>query len=312
MSGGVSRRRPPGLALPDRAELAVLVRSAREGSVEVSEGLQGVWWVVSRRGRARGCNEDAVGVDQSGIFGIFDGHGGRRASEFASEHLIKHFETLSHGGEDLGEALRQAFMKTDEDFYHGGGSARERYVGTTAIAAVLRDGKLLVGHVGDSRAVLSAKGHAVELSRDHVTSREDELLRVESNGGVVISNRVNGVLEVTRAIGDHPVKSCVIADPEVLEMDVREEYELLLLATDGLWKCMSNQEAIEMALRHGHDVRAAAHSLVEEAQRRGSDDDVSVLVLSLVGFHHGADINAEVTSPFPPPPMSARSNAPET
>ncbi|KAJ8901550.1 hypothetical protein NDN08_003759 [Rhodosorus marinus] len=283
----MEKRRPPGLTLPDRGEFAVLVRSAREGRdcAELSEGADGVWWVVSRQGRSRSFNEDAVGiVDGKGVFAVFDGHGGRKASQFASEHLIRHFEALSHGEVDMQEALKQAFVKTDEEFYNGSGSAREKYVGTTAIAAVLRNGKLVVGHVGDSRAVLASNGKAVELSRDHVTSRADELNRVRANGGYILGDRVNGVLKVTRAIGDHPAKSFIIAEPEVLEMEIADCFQYLIIASDGLWQHFTNEQAVEFACKYGNDVKTAAQMLVEEAQTRGSCDDISVLVLSLENF----------------------------
>lgn len=153
--------------------------------------------------------------------------------------------------------------------------------GTTAVAAYIRGGRLWVANVGDSRAVLCRGGVAVPMSEDHRPDRESEQQRIEHKGGTVLhmgSWRVEGVLAVTRAIGDKDLKKCVTADPFIRDVELQEDDEVLVLATDGLWDFMSNQEVVDVARLHA-DPSVAAKALVDEAMTRGSGDNVTVLVV---------------------------------
>ena len=92
--------------------------------------------------------------------------------------------------------------------------------GTTATVCLLRQNhELVIGHVGDSVAILCRDGHAIRLTKDHHLDNLEEEERVKSTGTPIICNsrgrpRVNGRLDMTRSIGDLDLKSCgVIAEP---------------------------------------------------------------------------------------------------
>lgn len=87
-------------------------------------------------------------------------------------------------------------------------------------------------------------------------------------------------LAMSRAFGDRSIKEHISADPDVAIEDVGEGAELVVLASDGLWKVMSNQEAVDQ-VRDARDARKAAARLVDEAVRRGSKDDISCIVVRL-------------------------------
>lgn len=213
-------------------------------------------------------------------YGVFDGHGGRRAADFAAQHLYEYIASNECFDTDVAEAVGSAFLKADKMFVELA-EKQEMRDGTTAVAAYIRGGKLWVANVGDSRAVLSRKGVAKALSEDHRPNIESEQHRIESRGGTVFhmgSWRVEGVLAVTRAIGDKDLKKCVTAHPHIVQLDLSAGDELLVLATDGLWDVMSNQEVVDEALRHD-DPSVAASALVREALARGSSDNISVLVV---------------------------------
>ncbi|CAL5192337.1 unnamed protein product [Lathyrus oleraceus] len=78
--------------------------------------------------------------------------------------------------------------------------------GSTACVAVIRNNQLLVGNAGDSRCVISRKGQAYNLSRDHKPDLEIEKERISKAGGFIHAGRVNGSLNLTRAIGDMEFK----------------------------------------------------------------------------------------------------------
>lgn len=196
--------------------------------------------------------------------------------------LLAHFD----------KALHEAFLKTDEEFSHQDNAA---LVGTTAVVALVGSRQLYIGNCGDSRAVICRVGVAIALTEDHKAGREDETARVEAAGGQILfwnGVRVMGVLAVSRAIGDHCLRPFVIAQPEVTIIGRHAADELLMLASDGLWDVLSNQEACSLARRclrrarhRGASRHSAAHIaatvLTRAALDRGSRDNVTVVVIDL-------------------------------
>jgi len=96
--------------------------------------------------------------------------------------------------------------------------------------------------------------------------------------------RVEGVLAVTRAIGDRRLKKYVSAVPEIKRRKIQEGDQFLILATDGVWDVLSSQEACEVVLTSGGDVREAARKLTTTAFNRGSLDNITSLVIDLRQF----------------------------
>ena len=94
--------------------------------------------------------------------------------------------------------------------------------------------------------------------------------------------RVDAQLAMSRAFGDRKLKEHISADPDVTIEDVGDDTEFVVLASDGLWKVMSNQEAVdEVRAATRDDARRAAARLADEAVARGSKDDVACVVVRL-------------------------------
>ena len=140
------------------------------------------------------------------LFGVFDGHGGKEVAKYASESLHKVFlnqDEFYKGQYDL--ALKAAFLKLDYDIKYTANLAC-RLCGSTAVVCLLVDKVVYCANVGDSRAVLCRNGKAVDLSRDHKPRIAAERTRIERAGGKVHQNRVNGLLSMSRALGDYEFK----------------------------------------------------------------------------------------------------------
>lgn len=171
-----------------------------------------------------------------------------------------------------------------------------RACGTTATVVALVGDQFSVAHVGDSRAVLSNQNGAItRLFEDHKPGRRDEMERIESAGGLVVkvsgTFRVNGVLAVSRAIGDVELKKYVISKPDVRSFSLSGEEEFLIMASDGLWDHVTDAESVQLVrdailLGSGEDglEEKAAKLLVQSAWDRGSNDDVSVIVVNLLKY----------------------------
>lgn len=127
--------------------------------------------------------------------------------------------------------------------------------GCTAVVAVLRGNQLYVANAGDSRCVLSREGRAIPLSADHKPEDEPEEKRILNAGGVVTGDgRVNGGLNLSRAIGDHaykqnrqlgPKEQMITALPDIQMVNLEAGDEFFVLACDGIWNSKTNQEVVD-------------------------------------------------------------------
>eukprot|EP00898_Chlorokybus_atmophyticus_P005549 jgi/Chlat1/5996/Chrsp4S06192 len=220
-------------------------------------------------------------------FGVFDGHGGACAAQYARDHLLMNILAESHFPSSA--ALRAAFLATDAGLHSRFVAGHEREdSGTTAIVALILGRTLVLANLGDCRGVLSSKGKAVELTVDQKPETAAEYKRICAAGGRVEFGQVNGLLGVARALGDWHVKGKdgsegpLSAVPEVSYRQLLDEDEFLILGCDGLWDVFSNENAVEFATRqlqiHNDPVRCS-QALVEEAIRRDSTDNVSVITI---------------------------------
>jgi len=189
-------------------------------------------------------------------------------------------------------ALRDAFIRTDEEFSKDGTAG---LVGSTAVVALVGTHRVWIANCGDSRAVLSRNGRAIQVTDDHKPEREDEAERVEKAGGQVLywnGHRVMGVLAMSRAIGDHCLRPYVIPEPEITVFARHAKDDIMLLASDGLWDVMTNQEATDLANRsikraltkgasRKASARVAATVLTKAAVDRGSRDNITVVIIDL-------------------------------
>lgn len=137
---------------------------------------------------------------------------------------------------------------------------------------------LYTANVGDARAVLSRGGRAVRLTYDHKGSDLQEAIRIKDAGGFVMDDRVNGVLAVTRSLGDNSMKDFVVGKPYTTETALGDEDSFLIIACDGLWDVTSDQEAVDL-IQHVEDAQEAARVLLKHALSNFSTDNVSVMVI---------------------------------
>lgn len=116
-------------------------------------------------------------ISLQAFFGIFDGHGGTKASEFAAHNLEKNVldEVLRRDESDIEEAVKCGYLNTDSDF-----SKEDLNGGSCCVTALIKNGNLVVSNAGDCRAVISRGGIAEALTSDHRPSREDERDRIET------------------------------------------------------------------------------------------------------------------------------------
>ena len=156
---------------------------------------------------------------------------------------------------------------------------------------------MFTANVGDSRSLLRSGQSTVALTMDHKPTVAEEERRIRDAGGFVVMGRVMGKLAVARALGDPDFKLAssallsefgvkdpvVTAMPDTTSRKILEEDKFLVLACDGLFDVMRNEEVtafISMRLELGETLDEIARALVTEAIRnRGSTDNVTAMIV---------------------------------
>ncbi|CAN6653970.1 protein phosphatase 2C homolog 1 [Trichomonascus vanleenenianus] len=221
-------------------------------------------------------------------FAVFDGHAGPMAAKWCAQHL---HEIIARNLEEYGAQwqvpviLAMSFEEADRELCQ---LPNYDNSGCTAAVALIRTDRtgrrVYTANVGDARVVLSHNGSVQRLSCDHKPSDPKEIERIEKSGGILVNHRVNGILAVTRAIGDVLMKDQVCSRPYTLETHLSDpEDEFLIIACDGLWDVCGDQDAVNF-VRTFNEPSKAAKSLVKHALRLGSTDNVTCLVVQLSDY----------------------------
>ena len=177
----------------------------------------------------RTANEDRVvvvpcvnGNSRHNLYGVFDGHGGDKAAEFCSTEIprLVRDAVLQRGGElselDALDVFHDAFLQADKQLAENGVLDQ----GTTACTVFVSGDVIYTASTGDSQAVLSRAGMPVMLHQVHKVSDARERKRITASGGSIETvngvERVNGILNMSRSLGDQTFKSAgIICDPSV-------------------------------------------------------------------------------------------------
>jgi len=245
----------------------------------------------------RPTNEDKHNIivnNKIKLFGIYDGHGGTHVSAFlekyipefyCSSKLTPPFEKELH--EDIFDFIQKKVLSTKKGFSSGS---------TCCIAIIYNDTKsneqiLNVINVGDSRACIVKKDNTVkQITVDHKPDEEKEKTRIEKTGGEVYVDTEGitrvGDLSLSRAIGDGDQLPHVTHKPDIFYKKLNKT-KYIVLACDGLWDVILNDELgvlidqFKQNMLNNKTTLNPAKSLAELAITRGSNDNVSVIIVDL-------------------------------
>lgn len=224
-------------------------------------------------GIVRKDNEDSL-IAAAPLFAVADGMGGHAAGEVASEIAISVLAEHAPPYADA-EALGQAVVEANRAVMQAAQERRNRKgMGTTLTAAILEGERLIIAHVGDSRAYLFHQGKLQQITRDHSLMAD----MIEAGQLTSLEARYHPKRSViTRALGSDPR---MLAD--IYEINVKAG-DRLLLCTDGLSSMVVDEEIGEM-LAQETDPQRCADKLVDEAIAAGGNDNITVVVVEIPGF----------------------------
>jgi len=250
--------------------------------------MKTIYQAVTDVGRKRKGNEDSHFVNpEQRLYVVADGMGGHAAGEVASRiavDSINEFVCLTSGDEEItwpfglddsisydGNRLKTAVRYANRKVLEATRECAEYEGMATTVAALLIDGDTAnLAHVGDSRIYLVRAGHLRQLTSDHSWVNE------QLQSGVLTAEqaRTHPLRNVvTRALGGRPD----------LQVDVQlypiEPGDVLLLCSDGLTTMLSDEEIAELVVEAGGDVTRAADALVAEANARGGEDNITVVLV---------------------------------
>eukprot|EP00002_Diphylleia_rotans_P021656 TRINITY_DN4220_c0_g1_i2.p1 TRINITY_DN4220_c0_g1~~TRINITY_DN4220_c0_g1_i2.p1 ORF type:complete len:658 (-),score=88.34 TRINITY_DN4220_c0_g1_i2:398-2371(-) len=230
-------------------------------------------------------------------FGVFDGHGGRECAVYAARSSGVGVRSLLQAGTEGQTAVAEALLQTERNLLHARVPA-----GTCALMVHLALGRIHVAGVGDSLLVASdvapgaRAGRCVYQSVRRRPTDPQERRRIEAHGGFVTGNgRLNGVLGVSRALGDAALKPLVSPQPEsdtLLWRPATGHTLHLLLACDGVWDVADPAKAAENVTRMG-SARSAARKIRNYAKSKGSKDNITVIVLQIHNARFAGSLRAQ-------------------
>jgi protein phosphatase len=266
-------------------------------------------------------NATQVDGQSVSMFGILDGHCGRKVADLGAKFVPECFLSHPAVGQNNALALVEAIIQADRNVFQTIGKTDG---GSTLICAVIHGRMLFVGCLGDARAVVCDGNTTIAMSEDHKPTDAKENARVVRCGGTVQFGRVCACLAVSRALGDFEFKfsgNRFVSNKELMvsnvadvkQLNITDATKFLLLACDGLWDVLSNEEATHFVLEYlkRADLRdpqkaldLCSHRLCEHAVEKGSMDNVSVMIM----FFH--DIATVITNNVPPSTPGASASSP--
>ncbi|NXC85108.1 PPM1L phosphatase, partial [Cercotrichas coryphoeus] len=258
-----------------KGKVAEIMQNDRLGGLDVLDAEFSKTWefkshnvaVYSIQGRRDHMEDrfevitDLVNKTHPSIFGIFDGHGGEateyvksRLPEVLKQHLQDYERDKENSVLSYQSILEQQILSIDREMLE----------------------KLTVSYdeaaAGVSRELLECSGSCCERC-------------CLSPGGFISFNgswRVQGILAMSRSLGDYPLKNLnvVIPDPDILSFDLDKlQPEFMILASDGLWDAFSNEEAVRFIKERLDEPHFGAKSIVLQSFYRGCPDNITVMVV---------------------------------
>lgn len=205
-------------------------------------------------------------------FSVFDGHGGDAVSELANNQLPNFVHKHLYAGHTPVKALYNAFEDLHKIISYDIGDL----CGSAAVVALKKNNDLYIANTGDSRAICKNSGITI----DHKPNLDKEYNRIIKDGGAVLNiggvPRLNGDLALSRSFGDFRLSPVITWKPDIYTT----KYDgLLVLASDGLWDVMSNKEVSDAFSNVHKSQENVCNELITESILRGSQDNITILVV---------------------------------
>lgn len=217
------------------------------------------------------------------FYSILDGHGGKSCANFLKKYLYNIFIKIYEKNRyiNIKNILTQTYLYADKMFLK-----KEQKSGSTACSLFINNQTKMfaVANTGDSRIIGLVGNKIIQLSVDHKPDNNNEKQRIYQNNGFVINSRLNGILAMSRSMGDILLKQKGLTSfPDTIVGKITKDYKYLVIASDGLYDVMTNYEIIQFIqynLTKGIEKKKIAkHLVIHSIKNRYSTDNVSVIII---------------------------------
>jgi serine/threonine protein phosphatase PrpC len=202
---------------------------------------------------------EAEFTENSSLFAVFDGHGGKEVAVFCEKYFGSELKKNSHfkADGDMTKALTETFLIMDEmlesldgqkELAEIKGDGTASFAGCTANVILIHKNMIYCANAGDSRTIMWTKNEVAHLSTDHKPEDEIEENRITKAGGYISMGRVNGNLNLSRALGDleykkdksiTPAEQVISGVPDVLSWPLTKDDKFLVMGCDGVWELLN-------------------------------------------------------------------------
>lgn len=199
------------------------------------------------------------------IFGVFDGHGGSEVAKFVKVNFMKTLkEDKNYQAGNFPKALEDTFLNMDRKLLtpegkkeltdirkEEGMEGSESMAGCTANVSIIHNGTVYCANAGDSRSIIYSPSGPIPLSTDHKPDDTIETERIQKAGGFIVEGRVNGNLNLSRALGDLEYKrekslkeeeQMITAFPDIKTYKLKGDELFIVMGCDGIWETMNEDQ----------------------------------------------------------------------
>ncbi len=276
----------------------------------------------TNKGNVRDYNEDTITTikltpnknDSFYFFGVYDGHGGNGCSLYLKENLHNYLTEFSK--ENLIKSIEQSENNFIKNYSLNDKNEIKDPSGSCGIITMIKDNKIIIGNVGDSRCVIFKKSKVHFYTNDHKPGIESEKNRIIKAGGKIYQTPsfiplfqngqeieipwrvLPGRLSVSRTFGDIEakderfggMKNVVCAIPDVFEMEIDEDFSFIVLGCDGIFDVLNHDDLIQcvkIVLKEKKNLdrnlicKECAEMIIKSALAKDSFDNVSVIFIDL-------------------------------
>ena len=231
-------------------------------------------------------------INNIDLYCVFDGHGGDFVANFLKNNYTNILtEIIRENQHSIPDMIFKSFQEVVKRIP----KEQSMHCGSTALVALKYGEVLFIANAGDCRAIINKNSQVIPITVDHKPNLKKEYDRIQQNGGFVTFNqydapRVNGNLAVSRSIGDFALYPHVTWVPDIYITKLEPFNNYLILASDGLWDTMNNEDVNNIYTKHitenkdiiNYEVlKESTMESLQTARIKGSTDNITILVTTL-------------------------------
>lgn len=212
------------------------------------------------------------------LFCVFDGHGGDETAKLCVKKFPEILrKCLLENPSNYELAIKNSFHIMDQEI----AKMDKKETGNTGTIVFINNKILYCANIGDSSCCLLGKTNEFITIEDKCTN-DEEKIRIEKEGGKVIEDRINGTLNISRCFGDYDLKNKgLTSEPHITKKLIDNNLNYCILASDGVWDFLNLDDVSKITNENKNNFNDIAKIIVQTAMRKGSEDNISCIVIEL-------------------------------